>query len=136
MVPLHRHRPAPRRSQFQYPTPALPCCLPPLPPPTRSFFQARPHTCQWYWGMRWDHVVSYDMAHWERLPPAIVPTPGGTDADGCFSGAIQVMQTAAAAVTKLHTLVALYLSRRDCMSLRDPFHLGGHWPVSCDKHIY
>ncbi|EFJ50995.1 hypothetical protein VOLCADRAFT_88180 [Volvox carteri f. nagariensis] len=54
------------------------------------FYQARPGTCQWYWGMCWDHVVSYDLAHWERLPMALVPTPGGIDADGCFSGSIQV----------------------------------------------
>ncbi|KXZ48111.1 hypothetical protein GPECTOR_30g206 [Gonium pectorale] len=54
------------------------------------FYQARPGTCQWYWGMCWDHVVSTDLAHWERLPMALVPTPGGIDADGCFSGSIQV----------------------------------------------
>ncbi len=62
------------------------------PPPALPyrFYQARPGTCQWYWGMCWDHVVSYDLAHWERMPMALVPTPGGIDADGCFSGSIQV----------------------------------------------
>ncbi|EFJ50845.1 hypothetical protein VOLCADRAFT_88188 [Volvox carteri f. nagariensis] len=54
------------------------------------FYQARPGTCQWHWGVGWDHVVSYDLAHWDRLPPAIFPTPGGPDADGCFSGSIAV----------------------------------------------
>ncbi|KAG2484235.1 hypothetical protein HYH03_016970 [Edaphochlamys debaryana] len=54
------------------------------------FFQARPNTCQWYWGMCWDHVVSTDLATWQRLPPALQPSPGGIDADGCFSGSIQV----------------------------------------------
>lgn len=30
--------------------------------------------------------MSADLVHWEHLPPALVPTPGGLDADGCFSG--------------------------------------------------
>ncbi|GLC44140.1 Putative beta-Fructufuranosidase [Pleodorina starrii] len=54
------------------------------------FYQAVAGTCQWHWGVGWEHVVSTDLAHWERLPPAIFPTPGGPDADGCFSGSIAV----------------------------------------------
>ena len=34
----------------------------------------------------WGHSVSEDLLHWRPLPPALVPTPGGLDADGCFSG--------------------------------------------------
>lgn len=34
--------------------------------------------------------MSTDLVHWEQLPPALVPTPGGYDADGCFSGSITI----------------------------------------------
>jgi len=30
--------------------------------------------------------VSSDLVQWEHLPPALIPTPGWVDADGCFSG--------------------------------------------------
>ncbi|MEO8870499.1 MAG: glycoside hydrolase family 32 protein, partial [Granulicella sp.] len=30
--------------------------------------------------------VSPDMVHWQRLPVALAPTPGGPDAQGCFTG--------------------------------------------------
>ncbi len=30
--------------------------------------------------------MSRDLVHWEHLAHALLPTPGGTDADGCFSG--------------------------------------------------
>lgn len=57
----------------------------PLPPSTR-FFQHLRSSCQWYWGLCWDHVVSTDLVHWRKLPPALVPTPDWYDADGAFSG--------------------------------------------------
>lgn len=41
---------------------------------------------EWQFGIQWGHVVSGDLAHWEHLPAALVPTEGGLDADGCFSG--------------------------------------------------
>jgi hypothetical protein len=36
--------------------------------------------------MSWGHVVSEDLAHWEHVSLAMVPRPGGPDADGVFSG--------------------------------------------------
>ena len=51
------------------------------------------HLCYQYspqpdnWGLRyWGHAVSADLAHWEHLPIALAPTPGGPDADGVWSG--------------------------------------------------
>ena len=34
----------------------------------------------------WAHVVSDDLAHWEHLPLALSPTPGGPDQNACMSG--------------------------------------------------
>lgn len=42
--------------------------------------------CEWDFGIVWGHSVSKDLIHWEHLSHALLPTPGGTDADGCFSG--------------------------------------------------
>jgi beta-fructofuranosidase len=36
--------------------------------------------------MHWGHFRSPDLLSWESLPLALTPTPGGEDADGCFSG--------------------------------------------------
>ncbi len=49
------------------------------------FFQYNPHAAVWG-DMHWYHSVSPDMIHWQHMPIAIAPTPGGPDADGCFSG--------------------------------------------------
>lgn len=40
----------------------------------------------WDYGIVWGHSISPDLVNWEDLPPALVPTPGGPDANGCFSG--------------------------------------------------
>lgn len=34
----------------------------------------------------WGHARSKEMVYWEHLPMALVPTPGGPDKDGCWSG--------------------------------------------------
>jgi beta-fructofuranosidase len=49
------------------------------------FFQYNPNAAVWG-DMHWAHAVSPDMVHWKHLPVALAPTPGGPDADGCFSG--------------------------------------------------
>jgi beta-fructofuranosidase len=49
------------------------------------FFQYNPHGPQ-HANMHWGHFRSPDLITWEQLPLALAPTPGGDDADGCFSG--------------------------------------------------
>jgi sucrose-6-phosphate hydrolase SacC (GH32 family) len=50
------------------------------------FYQYLPDACEWDFGIIWGHAYSEDLVHWEHLPPALVPSPGWVDADGCFSG--------------------------------------------------
>jgi beta-fructofuranosidase len=49
------------------------------------FFQYNPDAAVWG-DMHWNHAVSPDMVHWQRLPIALAPTPGSADQDGCFTG--------------------------------------------------
>ena len=49
------------------------------------FYQYNPLAAEW--GLiHWGHAVSTDLVHWEHLPLAFSPTPGGPDTDGCWSG--------------------------------------------------
>ncbi len=51
------------------------------------FYQFHPESPRFglaYWG----HAVSEDAIHWEDLPVALSPTPGGPDATGCWSGCV------------------------------------------------
>lgn len=44
------------------------------------------------WGSPyWGHVVSMDMVHWERMPPALVPDTD-YDYDGVFSGSATLLE--------------------------------------------
>ncbi len=36
--------------------------------------------------IHWGHATSYDLVYWQHQPLALTPTPGGADADGCWSG--------------------------------------------------
>lgn len=54
------------------------------------FFQYNPEGAVWG-NMSWNHAVSEDMIHWRPLPLAMVPTPGGPDAYGCFTGSAVVV---------------------------------------------
>ncbi|MBP6787946.1 MAG: glycoside hydrolase family 32 protein [Candidatus Promineofilum sp.] len=37
--------------------------------------------------IHWGHATSADLVRWEHRPLALAPTPGGPDANGCWSGA-------------------------------------------------
>ncbi|GMH35060.1 hypothetical protein BSKO_02928 [Bryopsis sp. KO-2023] len=50
------------------------------------FYQHLSNSCEWNWGIVWGHASSKDLVHWEHHEIALKPTPGGLDADGCFSG--------------------------------------------------
>jgi len=61
------------------------------------FFQYNPNGP--YWGdMHWAHAVSPEMVHWEHLPIALSPTPGGPDSAGCFTGTVVVDKGVATAL--------------------------------------
>lgn len=53
------------------------------------FYQLNPEGATWG-NMNWGHAVSTDMVHWRHMPPALSPTHGGPDSEGCFSGSAVV----------------------------------------------
>ncbi|KAG2494572.1 hypothetical protein HYH03_007338 [Edaphochlamys debaryana] len=54
------------------------------------FYQYVETGCQWSWGLLWGHAVSRDLVTWQHMPPALAPSFGGFDGDGCFSGCCTV----------------------------------------------
>jgi beta-fructofuranosidase len=54
------------------------------------FFQYNPHAAVWG-DMHWAHATSSDMIHWHREPIALAPTPGGPDAEGCWTGTAAIV---------------------------------------------
>lgn len=49
------------------------------------FHQYNPQAAVWG-NMSWAHATSPDMVHWTRQPIALLPTSGGPDAQGVFTG--------------------------------------------------
>ncbi|MGC0327827.1 beta-fructofuranosidase [Streptomyces sp. SAI-170] len=49
------------------------------------YFQYNPHSAR-HADMHWGHFRSRDLLHWEALPVALAPTPGGDDEGGVWSG--------------------------------------------------
>lgn len=87
------------------------------------FYQHLPTSCDWDWGLVWGHAISDDMVHWEHLPPALRPSPGFLDADGCFSGCCTIDE--AGVPTIMYTGVRLR-SNQDCGPLP---------PADCDLQL-
>ncbi|NGO74331.1 glycoside hydrolase family 32 protein [Streptomyces sp. YC504] len=67
------------------------------------FFQYNPYGPQ-HKHVHWGHFRSPDLINWEPLPVALAPTPGGYDADGCYSGN---------AISVDGRMVAFYSAHRD-----------------------
>lgn len=56
--------------------------------------------------LTWSHCVSDDLVTWRALPPAVAPTPGWFDANGCFSGGLRSV-CELCVVCDMHTLCCL-----------------------------
>lgn len=49
------------------------------------FYQYNPLEAVWG-NIHWGHAESKDLVRWKHLPIALIPSPDGADAGGCFSG--------------------------------------------------
>jgi beta-fructofuranosidase len=77
------------------------------------FFQYNPHAAVWG-DMHWAHAVSSNMIHWQHMPVAMAPTPGGDDAQGCFTGsAVDDHGTATILYTGVRSVSANRATLRD-----------------------
>jgi beta-fructofuranosidase len=80
------------------------------------FFQYNPNAAVWG-DMHWAHAVSSDMIHWQHMPVAMAPTPGGDDAQGCFTGsAVDDHGTATILYTGVRRVAAERATLRDGVS--------------------
>jgi beta-fructofuranosidase len=80
------------------------------------FYQYNPNGAIWG-DMHWGHAISADMVHWKHLPVALAPTPGGPDADGCFTGTAAVQD---GRVVVLYT--GVHASPEDRATIKDGAH--------------
>src|SRR6266853_775486 len=77
------------------------------------FFQYNPNAAVWG-DMHWAHAVSEAMIHWRHLPIALAPSPGQSDADGCFTGsAVDDHGTATILYTGVKTVAPEQATLRD-----------------------
>ncbi len=90
-APRSRHQMAadPHRPQFHFTPPANwlndPNGLIQWQGQYHLFYQYNPNG-PFHGTIHWGHAVSDDLVRWRDLPVALAPTPGGSDAGGCWSG--------------------------------------------------
>lgn len=86
------------------------------------FYQHVPSTTKWGWGLCWGHASSGDLVHWQHHPPALCPTPGGLDADGCFSGCAVVVPRQQVQAAAPGLVCAAHTQRQQQQQQQDHHH--------------